>query len=185
MKTTTLGKALLAAMLAAASISTAYGLAQPTKPADKTSATKPAPSAPAPAPFDQQLAQMQAHMALMQAQMEKIRQAKTAKERQELMQQHWATMQSSMALMHGMWGPNGMGQCMSSAAPGQGAMMNGMMHGPMMGWGQMQGCYDKLTPEQEKRRAYMNDQYLRMQQMMMEHMMQHQYWMGQPEPAGK
>jgi hypothetical protein len=47
----------------------------------------------------------------------------------------------------------------------------------MMGWGHMRGYYSKLTPEQLKQRQYMMDQYVPMQQMMMDHMMQHQQYM--------
>ena len=58
------------------------------------------------------------------------------------------------------------------------------MGGPTMGWSNTGSYYSKLTPEQMKQRQYMTDQYLRMQQEMMNNMMWHQhYWMGQP-PAG-
>jgi hypothetical protein len=49
------------------------------------------------------------------------------------------------------------------------------------GWGHMGGYYSQLTPEQLRKRQYMTDQYLRMQQEMMNNMMwQQQYWMGPP-----
>ncbi len=46
----------------------------------------------------------------------------------------------------------------------------------------MRGYYSNLTPEQLKQRQYMTDQYLPMQQMMMDHMMWHQQRMN-PTPA--
>lgn len=46
-----------------------------------------------------------------------------------------------------------------------------MMGAPMMDWGHMRGYYSNLTPEQLKQRQYMMEQYLPMQQMMMNHMM--------------
>ena len=57
-----------------------------------------------------------------------------------------------------------------------------MMGAPMMDWGHMRGYYSNLTPEQLKQRQYMMEQYLPMQQMMMDHMMWHQQWMN-PTPA--
>jgi hypothetical protein len=110
----------------------------------------------------------------MQEQMDKIRQTQDPQTRQKLLQDHWATMQNNMQMMHGMWGPGGgMGCCMGGPGMGPGMMMGG----PMMGWGQMGGYYSKLTPEQLKQRQYMMDQYVPMQQMMMDHMMQHQQYM--------
>lgn len=50
-----------------------------------------------------------------------------------------------------------------------------------MGWRD----YQSLPPEQLKQRQYMMDRWMGMQQNMMDHMMQHQYWMGQPQPAPK
>lgn len=77
-----------------------------------------------------------------------------------------------MTTMNGMWGPSG---CMGYVGP--------MVGGGMMGWGHMRGYYSGLTPEQLKQRQYMMDQYLPMQQMMMDHMMWHQRWMAQPQPV--
>jgi hypothetical protein len=37
--------------------------------------------------------------------------------------------------------------------------------------------YSKLTSEQQQQRQYMIDQYMPMQQMMMDHMMRHQQYM--------
>jgi len=52
------------------------------------------------------------------------------------------------------------------------------MGGPgMMGWRGMGGYYSKLTPEQMKQRQYMMDQYLGMQQQMMNQMMYQQNYM--------
>lgn len=47
----------------------------------------------------------------------------------------------------------------------------------------MRDDYEKMTPEQLRQRQYMTDQRLRLHQQMMDQMMQHQYWMGQPQAA--
>ena len=152
-------------------------LAQPTKAPASTSPVQ--PQVPSPAEFDKRLAQAQDHMKQMQAQMDKIAATQDPQERQRLLQEHWASMQAAMSVMHGMWGPGGAGCC--AGGPGMGPGM--MMGGPMMGWGHMRGYYSSLTPEQLKQRQYMMDQYLPMQQMMMDHMMWHQRWMNQQPPA--
>lgn len=61
--------------------------------------------------FDKQMAEAQTLMKRMQEQMDSIRQSQDAQERQRLLQEHWTTMQSAMATMHGMWGPGTMGCC--------------------------------------------------------------------------
>lgn len=54
--------------------------------------------------------------------------------------------------------------------------------GPMMDWNGMSPYYSKLTPEQLKQRQYMMEQYMGMQQNMMNQMMQQNYiWMDQPK----
>lgn len=151
-----------------------------TNAADKSSQVKEA--APNVAEFDKQMAQVQETMKKMQEQMDGIQQAEDPKARQKLLQDHWATMQKGMGMMHDMWGPGMMGCCtdgsmMDGNMMGGGHMMGGMMGGPMMGWGRMGDYYSKLTPEQMKQRQYMTDQYTGMQQMMMDHMMQHQQYM--------
>jgi hypothetical protein len=118
------------------------------------------------AEFDKQMAQMQQNMKAMQEQMDKIRQTQDPQARQQLLQEHWTTMQNNMQLMHGMWG-SGMGNCCSGGQR--------MGHG-MMG-DQMWGDYRRLTPEQARQRQYMTDRFMPMQQMMMDHMMQQQQWM--------
>ncbi|MFM0036225.1 hypothetical protein [Paraburkholderia strydomiana] len=129
---------------------------------------------PSSAEFDKNLAQLQEQMKAMQAQMEQIRKTQDPQERQKLLEQHWATMQSAMTIMHGMWGPGMMGH----------GMMGGASPGMMGGWGHKGDYYSRLTPEQLRQRQYMTDQYLRMQQEMMNNMMlQQQYRMG-PPPAG-
>ncbi|MBB5502418.1 hypothetical protein [Paraburkholderia sp. MM5384-R2] len=126
------------------------------------------------AAFDKSLAQFREQMKTMQAQMNQIRQTQDPQERQKLLQQHWATMQSAMTTMRGMWEPGMMGY----DGRGPGMMGPGMMGG---GWGHMGGYYSRLTPEQLRQRQYMTDQYLQMQQEMMNNMMwQQQYWMGPP-----
>jgi len=128
-----------------------------------------------PTEFDKNMAQWQEQMNKMQAQMEQIRKTENPKERQKLLEEHWATMQSAMSIMKGMWGPGMMGP---------GMMGRGMMGGAGQGWGHMGGYYSQMTPEQLRQRQYMTDQYLRMQQAMMNNMMwQQQYRMGPPPAA--
>lgn len=144
--------------------------------AQSTTASSVQPSVPNVQEFDKQLSQAQENMKKMQEQMDKISQTQDPQARQKLLQDHWATMQSNMQLMHGMWGSSdGAGCCMRGSTMGPGMMMGG----PMMGWGHMGGYYSKLTPEQQKQRQYMMDQYMPMQQFMMDHMMQHNQWMWQ------
>jgi len=129
-----------------------------------TSKTQP----PGAVEFDKNLAQLQEQMKTMQAQMDQIRKTQDPQERQKLLEQHWATMQSAMTIMHGMWGPG---------------MMGGAGPGMMGGWGHMGGYYSRLTPEQLRQRQYMTDQYLKMQQEMMNNMMLQQQYRGGPPPA--
>ena len=133
------------------------------------------PAVPDVAEFDKQMARALENMKMMQDQMAKIQQTRDPAERQKLLQDHWVTMQNNMQLMHGMSGMGMMGCC------GGNAMMGGhMMGGHMMGWPDASGYYSTLTPEQARQRQYMMDRYTGMQQMMMDHMMQHQgmMWMG-------
>lgn len=138
------------------------------------------PAAPDTAEFDKQYTQAQENMKKMQEQMDRLRQTQDPQARQKLLQEHWATMQSNMQLMHGMWGPGMMGCCAGGPMMGQGMMGQGMMGGHMMG-GPMWGDYRRMTPEQLRQRQYMMERYMPMQQMMMDHMMQHQQWMW-PQP---
>ena len=155
---------ILAAALSVAVLSSTPVVAQPTPDAQAK------PTAPNVQEFDKQMAQAQENLKKMQEQMDKIRQAQDPETRQKLLQEHWATMQDNMHLMQGMWGPGGgMGCCM--AGPGG-------RPGMMMGWGHAGDHYSKLTPEQLRQRQYMMDRYMGMQQMMMDHMMQHNQWMS-------
>ena len=125
------------------------------------------------AEFDKQAAQIQENFKKMQQQMDQIRATQDPQERQKLMQAHWSTMQGNMNMMQGMWGSGMMGCCGGNG---------GMMGGHMMGWNGMGPYYSKLTPEQLKQRQYMMDQYMGMQQNMMNQMMQQNYicgWIGQ------
>lgn len=119
------------------------------------------------AEFDKQSSQVQANFKKMQEQMNVIRTTKNPQERQKLLEEHWTTMQANSNLMDGMWGPGMMGCC---GGPG-----NRMGRGHMMGWSGMGGYYSKLTPEELKQRQYMTDQYIDMQQNMMNQMMQQNY----------
>ena len=172
---------MVAVLYAAAVLSATPALAQQAKPAAKgVPATQAQPNV---TEFDKQMAQVQENMGKMQEQMEKIRQTQDPKERQKLLDEHWATMQSTMGMMHGMWGRGMMGGPMRGGhmMGGPGGPGGHMMGAPMMGWGQMGDYYSKLTPEQVKQRQYMMDQYMGMQQLMMNNMMQHhQYMWTQP-----
>ncbi len=119
--------------------------------------------------FDNSVAQMQEQMTLMQAQMDQIRQTTDPHERQKLLEEHWNTMQNARGMMDGMWGPGRMGGPMMRG-PG-GPMMRGP-GGPMI-WNE----YRRMSPDQLKQRQYMMDQYMGMQQQMIDQMMEHQGYM--------
>lgn len=160
----------LIALLGAASLSPGWVLAAEQTPA-KDAPAEAQQQAPNVAEFDKQMAEVQENLQKMQAQMEKIHQTQDPKERQKLLEEHWKTMQGNMGMMHGMWGRGMMGG---------GHMMGGMMGpGHMMGWQN----YSNMTPEQMSQRQYMADKYMGMQQMMMDHMMQHQHLMWMQSPA--
>ncbi|MDO8775571.1 MAG: hypothetical protein Q7K57_44075 [Burkholderiaceae bacterium] len=162
---------ILIAILSSALWAVSPASAQPAGAADK--GTKPQQQAPNVTDFDRQAALIQENIKTMQEQMEKIRQTQDPQERQKLLQEHWATMQGGMGMMQGMWGPGMMGCCGGGPAYG-----GWHMGGPgMMGWRGMGGYYSKLTPEQLKQRQYMMDQYLGMQQQMMNQMMYQQNYM--------
>ena len=171
MKTTLLAAAALTALLT----QSAFGQQTPAAPTDPR-----AQQTPSAAELDKQYARLQEQMKQMQDQMAKLAQTQDPQERQRLLQQHWASMQTAMTAMHSAWGGMmGPGCCAATAPPQGGHMMNGpMMGGHMMMWGD----YRNLTPEQLRERQYMMDRWMPMQQMMMDHMMQHQYWM-QPQPV--
>lgn len=124
------------------------------------SAQQPAPgkdaqvqAAPDVKAFDRQLAEAQAQFKRMQEQLDRLRQTQDPQERQRLMQEHWATIESAMTTMHGMWGPGMMGWGGGNTGMMGPAMMMGpgMMGGQdPMGWGRMRPYYNKLTPEQMK-----------------------------------
>lgn len=156
-------KAILTAVLSTVVLSSIPILVQSAEPADKVSQAEQV--VPNVQNFDKQMAQAQEYMNKMQEQMDNIRQTQDPQKRQKLLQEHWATMQANMQLMHNMWGPGG-GMQGSRMGPGM-----------MRGWQHMGGNYSNLTPEQLKQRQYMMDQYMPMQQMMMQHMMQHQQYM--------
>lgn len=158
-------KSALMAALAATILSVSPMMAQAAAPTGKAAQSK--ATVPDVAEFDKQAAQLQEQMKTMQEQMEKIRQTQDPQERQNLLQEHWTTMQSGMGMMQGMWETGMMGCC------GAGHMMGG----PMMGWHGMGPYYSRLTPEQLKQRQYMMGQYMGMQQGMMNQMMQHQNYM--------
>lgn len=162
--------------------------AQPATP-DKTLQAQTAPDISA---FDKHFAAAQARMAQMQGLMVRLNATKDPQERRHLLQEHWALMQSGMASMHGLWGPGMMGGRGWMRGPGMMAGPGAMggpaaMGGPggpglpgVPGWGRMHRYYSDLTPEQMKQRQYMTDEYLGLQQQMMEQMLQRQQWMWQP-----
>lgn len=148
-----------------------------------------------PEAFDKEMAKIQENMKLMHEQMAKIRETQNPDERQKLLDEHWKLMQDSMGMMHGMWGTGGMGCCMGNKGMMHGGMMGGdhmqggMMHhgmmsggnmheGQMSNWHNAKGCYAGMTQEQKGQHQYMMDKYMGTQMMMMDHMMQHQHWMG-------
>ncbi|WP_442861908.1 hypothetical protein [Burkholderia sp. WTPI3] len=96
-------KKLVVAVIAGLALS---GQLLPASAAAQGTQTKKATPAQVPntAEFDKQLAQVQEQMKAMQAQMDQIRQTQDPQERQRLLQQHRATMQSAMNAMHGLWG---------------------------------------------------------------------------------
>lgn len=168
-------KMFLTAALSAALLFSLPALAEQAPPASKVNQGN--QEAPDVAKFDKQMEQIQENMKKMQEQMDKIRQTQDPQERRRLLQEHWTTMQGAMGMMHDMWDPGMMGCC--SGGPMMGGHMRGghMRGGPMMGWRGMGGYYSKLTPEQMRQRQYMMDQYMGRQQMIMDHMMQHQQYM--------
>ncbi|BDW12290.1 hypothetical protein PSHI8_23740 [Polynucleobacter sp. SHI8] len=122
--------------------------------------------------FDKKSTLVQENFKKMQEQIDIMRVTKDPQVRQKLIEEHWTTMQANNNLMGGMWGRGMMGCC-----GGSGYWMNG---GHMMGWGGMGGYYSKLTSEELKQRQYMTDQYMNMQQNMMNQMMQQNYMMINP-----
>lgn len=122
--------------------------------------------------FDKQMLETQALIKKMNEQMEAISQSKNPQERNQLLQEHWLTMQSTMTVMHGMWGP-GMMPCCRNGASYQ--RNNGMM-----GWDGMRPYYSRTNKEQQKQHQYMMDQYMGLQQTMMDQMLKHQGWMLTP-----
>lgn len=155
-------------------------VASPATHAQTATKTAAAPTAPDVKAYDQRLAEAQAQMKRMQEQVDRLRQTQDPQERQKLFQDHYAAMQNAMTAMHGMWGPGMMGCCGGGTMHGPGMMMGGP---GMMGWGGAHGYYSKLTPDQLKQRQYMMDQYMGMQQMMMDHMLWRQQWMAPVTPA--
>jgi hypothetical protein len=149
------------------------------------------PGAPDNAAFDTHMVAMQDGMNAMHAQMARIQATQDPQERKRLLDEHWASMQSSMETMHGMWGPGMMGCYGPTGQAGDHRMGAGHgMGGPMMNGAMMQGpaahaCLDKLTPEQMRQRQSMSERYLGMQQMMMDHVMWHQHWTTMPGAASK
>ena len=111
---------------------------------------------------DKQMAQMQEKMKRMQQQMDRIHQAKDPKERHELMDEHFKTMQENMRMMRGMGGPMMMDTIGGSRKD---AMGPGMMGGnPTAG----------MNPKQQQ--EFMQRR-MDMMQMMMEQVMRHQQMM--------
>lgn len=168
-------KAILTAVLSAIVLSALPVHAQQATRADRGARAKAV--APNVQEFDKQMAQVQENMKKMHEQMDKIHETQNPEARQKLLQDHWATMQNNMQMMHGMWGTGMRGCCAGGPNMDQSMMDRHMMGGPM--WGD----YGRLTPEQLAQRQYMMEQYMPMQQMMMEHMMQHQQWMWQRPPS--
>jgi hypothetical protein len=171
MLTRSWGKALLIAAMILAALLASAAIFQAAHADDKKAATP----ATAPAEADQQFAQMQEQMRAMQSQMDRLAKTEDPKERQRLLEEHWASMQKAMATMRGAWGGH-MGGGPGMGGPGMGGPGMG---GHMMMWKD----YSELTPEQLRQRQYMMDRWMPMHQMMMDQMMQHEHWMMQPPAA--
>lgn len=173
---------ILAMMMVAASVASCQQLPQSATAGTQAGQARQAPADPA--EFDRNMAQVQENMRKMDEQMARIRQTSDPQERQRLLDEHWRTMQESMAMMHNAWGPGMMGCCghgpMMHGGPAGPHMRGGPMMGGGMGWRNMHEYYSSLTPEQLKQRQYMTEQHMAMQQMMMNHMMQHHQWMMRP-----
>jgi hypothetical protein len=122
--------------------------------------------APDIAKFDKQAEQIQQNLKKAQEEMDQIRKTEDPIERERLLQGHWTTMQGTMAMMDGMWGPGLMGdQCCDQGAMGaQGSTGAGHMMGGGM-W--------------MKQRQYMMGEYMGLQQKMLDQIMQHQNSMWQ------
>lgn len=175
-----LAMAVATALLVGTPLVAVMGAETQPKADDKPAAQAGTPKAPDTAAFDKQLEQIQQQMNAMHEQMQKIQATQDPKERQKLLDEHWNSMHSTMSAMHELWG-RGMGPAgMGPGGMGMGGMGPGMMGGGG-GWMHMRGYYSHLTPEQMHQHQYMMDQYLNMQQMMMNHMMwQQQYGNGAP-----
>lgn len=121
--------------------------------------------------FAAQQEKVQAHMKLMQEQMATLQKTTDPAERQKLMEQHWASMQEGMRLIHG-----------SDAMPGCGMMMGNMqgsgMHHGMMGGGW--SSPDDTSSATLASRQQMMGSCMGMQHQMMNQMMQHQHMMQSP-----
>jgi len=173
--------AIALALLASAPLASLMGAE--TKPkSDEKAEAQATPKAPDTAAFDKQLEQIQLQMGVMHEQMQKIQATQDPKERQKLLDEHWNSMRSTMTAMHDLWAQGGGPAGMGPGGMGMGGMGPGMMGGG--GWMHMRGYYSHLTPEQMHQHQYIMDQYLNMQQMMMNHMMWQQQYRG-GEPAQK
>lgn len=146
--------------------------ASPPTPANPPTLASP----PNPAEFDQRFATALENMNKMHEQMEKIQRTTDPAEREKLLTEHWDLMQSNIDTMQGFWGPGMMmGWGKDGTLPGRGHMMDG----PMMGRGHMGGYYRNMTPDQLKDNQYMMNNYMGMQQQMMNHMLWHQQYRNQ------
>lgn len=137
--------------------------------------------------FQDYMSKMQAHMKTMQDQMQQMQKTTDPKERQRLMQDHWAAMQEGMKMMHGTG--NMAGCTMMGGGPMMSHMMDGHMgmmdnHMGMMGNdnccggdGHMMGSWwdnKNLSKDDINQRMQMMGACMGMQQQMMDQMMIYQ-----------
>lgn len=160
----------LAATAVALAIGLQPALAQTLPSVDKTAQAQ--PPGMDPANVERQFAKMQEHMAQMKARREAFASTQDPKERDRLLQEHWAAMQEAMSVMHGITGD-----------AGKGMMGPGMMGGSMMGPGHMRGNSSALTQDEQQQRQSMMARCMPMQQAMMDHMAWHQRSMRQQPPS--
>ncbi len=122
--------------------------------------------------FNQKVTIVQENFKKMQEQMDQIHRTTDFSERQRLLGEHWATMQSNAKVMQEIWG-QGLTNCCNRG----GHMMDGRYLGRR---GPIGSYYSEMTPEELQRHQYMLERYMGMQQNMMNQMMMHQNyrWMN-------
>lgn len=131
-----------------------------------------AQSAPDMQAFERNLATARAHVTRMQEQMERLRHRQDQPlERQRLMYEHLVTMENALIAMRGMMVSAGRRD--GTATPGAATTGPDRMHAP----------YLKGSPEHLQQRLYMTEQYMVIQQTMMEQILAREHWMTPRVPG--